>query len=116
MKKKMNDVKHGERNFGIFLVIIEIIAILGACNNDSGLPKEFFRLLGFLLPGIIGVLFIIRDYTKKREKGESYQCPECKNPTSSNWSGLLIVTNPEESDVAKELGITKAGEYALRVR
>ena len=40
----------------------------------------------------------------------------CKNPTSLNWSGLLIVTNPEESDVARELGITKAGEYALRVR
>ena len=47
---------------------------------------------------------------------EKAQCPECKNPTSLNWSGLLIVTNPEESDVARELGITKAGEYALRVR
>ena len=23
---------------------------------------------------------------------EKEQCPECKNPTSSNWSGLLIVT------------------------
>ena len=47
---------------------------------------------------------------------EKEQCPECKNPTSSNWSGLLIVTDPENSDVAKELGITKPGEYALRVR
>ena len=47
---------------------------------------------------------------------DKQQCPECKNPTSSNWSGLLIVTDPEESDVARELGITKAGEYALRVR
>ena len=47
---------------------------------------------------------------------EKEQCPECKNPTSSNWSGLLIVTDPEESEVARELGITKAGEYALRVR
>ena len=47
---------------------------------------------------------------------EKEQFPECKNPTSLNWSGLLIVTNPEESDVARELGITKAGEYALRVR
>ena len=47
---------------------------------------------------------------------DKQQCPKCRNPTSSNWSGLLIVTNPEESEVARELGITKAGEYALRVR
>ena len=47
---------------------------------------------------------------------EKELCPECKNPTSTNWSGLLIVTDPENSEVAKELGITKPGEYALRVR
>ena len=47
---------------------------------------------------------------------EKEQCPLCKNPTSSNWSGLLIVTDPEESEVAKELGSTEPGEYALRVR
>lgn len=47
---------------------------------------------------------------------EKEQCPACRNPTSSNWSGLLIVTDPEESDVARELGIDKPGEYALRVR
>ena len=34
----------------------------------------------------------------------------------SNWSGLLIVIDPENSDVAKELGITVPGEYALRVK
>ena len=47
---------------------------------------------------------------------EKEQCPECKKPTSNNWSGLLIITDPEESEVARELGITKPGEYALRVR
>ena len=36
--------------------------------------------------------------------------------TSNNWSGLLIITDVENSEVARELGITKAGEYALRVR
>ena len=44
------------------------------------------------------------------------RCPACKNPTSTNWSGLLIIVDPEHSDVAKELGITEPGEYALRVR
>ncbi|MCC7553153.1 MAG: DNA-directed RNA polymerase subunit E'' [Methanobacteriaceae archaeon] len=44
------------------------------------------------------------------------RCPVCGNPTSSNWSGLLVITNPDESAVAKELGISLAGEYCLRVR
>lgn len=47
---------------------------------------------------------------------EKELCPVCKNPTSQNWSGLLIVIDPENSDVAKELGITVPGEYALRVK
>jgi DNA-directed RNA polymerase subunit E" len=44
------------------------------------------------------------------------RCPNCHSPTSDNWSGLLIITNPEESEVAKELNITVPGEYCLRVR
>ena len=44
------------------------------------------------------------------------QCPLCRNPTSDNWSGLLIITDVENSEVAHELGITEPGEYALRVR
>ena len=44
------------------------------------------------------------------------RCPVCDNPTSSNWSGLLIITDPDNSDVAKELGITLPGEYCSRVR
>ena len=47
---------------------------------------------------------------------EKDQCPECGGPTSDNWSCLLIITNPEESKVAKELNITVPGEYCLRVR
>ena len=47
---------------------------------------------------------------------ELERCPVCKNPTSTNWSGLVIITDPERSDVAKELNVTLKGEYALRVR
>ena len=47
---------------------------------------------------------------------EKEQCPLCKNPTSKNWSGLLIITDVENSEVAHDLGITEPGEYALRVR
>jgi len=44
------------------------------------------------------------------------RCPLCNNPTSINWSGLLIITDPENSKIAKELNIVLPGEYALRVR
>ena len=43
-------------------------------------------------------------------------CPNWGNPTSDNWSGLLIITDPSESTVARELNIDVAGEYCLRVR
>jgi DNA-directed RNA polymerase subunit E" len=44
------------------------------------------------------------------------RCPVCNNSTSTNWSGLLLIVNPENSDIAKELCIELPGEYALRVR
>lgn len=43
-------------------------------------------------------------------------CDICNNPTSDNWSGLLIITDPEESELAKELNIELPGEYCLIVR
>ena len=42
-------------------------------------------------------------------------CPSCGSPTSDNWSGLLIILNPD-SIMAQESGITLNGEYALRVK
>ena len=44
------------------------------------------------------------------------QCPVCGNSTSDNWSGLLIVIDPEESELAREMNIEIPGEYCLRVR
>jgi len=34
---------------------------------------------------------------------------------SKEWSSLIIILEPEKSEVAKSLGISKAGRYALRV-
>jgi DNA-directed RNA polymerase subunit E" len=43
-------------------------------------------------------------------------CPNDGSTELSNeWSGLIIIINPEQSLVAKTLGITKAGRYALKV-
>ncbi|MDR2830735.1 MAG: DNA-directed RNA polymerase subunit E'' [Methanobrevibacter sp.] len=43
-------------------------------------------------------------------------CSVCNKPTSTNWSGFLLVIDPDNSDIAKGLNITLAGEYSLRVR
>jgi DNA-directed RNA polymerase subunit E" len=47
---------------------------------------------------------------------EAERCSICNIATSKNWSGFLIVVDPEKSEIAKELKITLPGEYALRVR
>lgn len=43
-------------------------------------------------------------------------CPNDGSTELSNeWSGLIIIIDPERSQVAKTLGIVKAGRYALKV-
>ncbi|CAB3287299.1 Transcription elongation factor Spt4 [Methanocaldococcus lauensis] len=43
-------------------------------------------------------------------------CPICHSPTSENWIGLLIVLNPEKSEIAKKANIKIKGKYALSVK
>ena len=43
-------------------------------------------------------------------------CPNDGSTELSNeWSGLIIIISAERSQVAKTLGITKPGRYALKV-
>lgn len=43
-------------------------------------------------------------------------CPnDGSTELSSEWSGLIIVIDPDKSQVAKTLGINKSGRYALKV-
>ena len=45
------------------------------------------------------------------------ECPICGSKEfSTEWSGIIIVTDPAKSVVAGKLGISKPGRYALRVR
>ena len=44
-------------------------------------------------------------------------CPVCKTaPLSDDFSGLVIIIDSEESEIAKVMGIKEKGRYALRVR
>jgi DNA-directed RNA polymerase subunit E" len=44
-------------------------------------------------------------------------CPNCKSTNlSDDWSGLVVIMDAENSEVAKRMGINAPGRYALRVR
>ncbi|ADG13720.1 transcription elongation factor subunit Spt4 [Methanocaldococcus infernus] len=47
---------------------------------------------------------------------EEKECPICKSPTSEKWIGLLIILDPEKSEIAKLLGIKVKGKYAISVK
>jgi RNA polymerase subunit RPABC4/transcription elongation factor Spt4 len=35
---------------------------------------------------------------------------------TDSWKGRIIVLNPEKSEIAKNIKITKAGEFAVKTR
>jgi DNA-directed RNA polymerase subunit E" len=44
-------------------------------------------------------------------------CPKCKSSNlSDDFSGILIIFDPEGSAIAKAIHIKEKGRYALRVR
>ena len=45
------------------------------------------------------------------------RCPNCgSDRLSKDFTGMIIILDPENSEVAKIMGIKKPGAYALRVR
>ncbi|KSW11328.1 DNA-binding protein [Pyrodictium occultum] len=48
---------------------------------------------------------------------EATRCPVCgSTDLSEDWEGAIIVIDPENSLIAKKLGITRPGRYAIKVR
>ncbi len=43
-------------------------------------------------------------------------CPVCKSSDlTPDWSGIVLVVDPTNSEISKTLGITKKGKYAIKV-
>ncbi len=43
-------------------------------------------------------------------------CPACKSSDlSPDWTGVVLVVDPSNSQIARTLGITAKGKYALKV-
>jgi DNA-directed RNA polymerase subunit E" len=48
---------------------------------------------------------------------EGDTCPLCNESNfSHSWKGRVIIKDPEGSEIAKNLGITKKGRYCLWVK
>ena len=44
------------------------------------------------------------------------KCPICKtSKLTKDWKGRVYIADPEKSELAKKLGITEAGEFAIRI-
>lgn len=43
-------------------------------------------------------------------------CTRCGGQTSREWQGFLSVIDFEKSEIAKRMGISANGKYALKVR
>lgn len=43
-------------------------------------------------------------------------CPKCGGELSDKFSGMVIVLDPERSEVAKFMGVNAIGTYAIRVK
>lgn len=49
------------------------------------------------------------------ESGKSV-CKCGSNSTSKDWSGYVLIVDAEVSEIAKKLGYSREGRYALKVR
>jgi len=48
---------------------------------------------------------------------EAEECPNCRTSSfTTTWKGRLTILNPEKSVIAQKIGVTKKGEYAIKIR
>jgi len=43
-------------------------------------------------------------------------CPRCQGELSDKYSGMVIILDPERSEVAKLISVNVVGSYAVRVK
>lgn len=48
---------------------------------------------------------------------EGDKCPNCESSEGiEGWKGKAVIINPEQSEIAKKINITKPGTYAIKTR
>lgn len=51
-----------------------------------------------------------------RSLSEETKCPVCNEHTSKEWQGYVIIIDHTRSEIARRMGISINGKFALRVR
>lgn len=55
-----------------------------------------------------------RNCRKVIEKGK--KCPVCESTSFTTfWRGYVVILDPENSDIAKKMGVSTTGKHALRL-
>jgi len=50
---------------------------------------------------------------------EGSKCPNCGNPSSEStesWKGKVMILNPEQSEIAKQMKLSKKGTFAIKTK
>jgi DNA-directed RNA polymerase subunit E" len=60
---------------------------------------------------------VCRECHRVVDDENAQQCPNCGSSSlTEDWAGYVVITHPEESQIAEEMGVTEPGAYALKVR
>jgi DNA-directed RNA polymerase subunit E" len=60
---------------------------------------------------------VCRECHRVQENEEAEACQSCGSTSlTEDWAGYVVISHPEESDIAEEMGVTEPGNYALKVR
>ncbi|WP_436903678.1 transcription elongation factor subunit Spt4 [Halovenus halobia] len=60
---------------------------------------------------------VCRDCHRIQQNEEIEACVACGSTSlTEDWAGYVVISHPEESDIAEEMEVTEPGQYALKVR
>ena len=58
-----------------------------------------------------------REGHRVQESAEADTCVACGSSSlTEDWAGYVVITHPDRSEIAAEMGVTEPGKYALKVR
>ena len=60
---------------------------------------------------------VCRECHRVQEAVQAEACDACGSTSlTEDWAGYVVISHPEKSAIAEEMGVTQPGKYALKVR
>ncbi|WP_336000637.1 transcription elongation factor subunit Spt4 [Halorientalis halophila] len=60
---------------------------------------------------------VCRECHRVQQSGEEEACVACGSSSlTEDWAGYVIISHPEDSEIAAEMQVEEPGKYALKVR